>query len=159
MNPWTALLESLHSALVDELTDRHPQPKPELGMPIRARDLSLPTQDLVGALLCEVTFAGGDEGVSTASTSGSGDARGFALLALDSECSRKLTLTTPKLWDALVNRAGGEFMHRKIKPRFGVVHRAESGALTVPKGWPTPARVIWIPFKLLPGACYLGVGV
>lgn len=146
MSPWTALLESLHSALVDELTERHPEPKPELGMPQRHRELQLPTPGLVGALICEVSFT----------QEGGPDIRGFALFAADPECSVKLKADSHKLWLALVKRAGGEFAFRGIKPRMSDAQELVTAQL--PAGFPVPSRVIWIPFKLNPGSCYLGVG-
>jgi len=146
MSPWTALLESLHSALVDELTERHPEPKPELGMPSRHRELVLPAAGMAGALICEVGFT----------QEGGPDLRGFALFAADLECSAKLGADSRQLWQALIKRAGGEFAFRKIKPRLSDVKDLKTAAL--PTGFPTPTRVIWIPFKLNPGVCYLGVG-
>lgn len=146
MSPWTALLESLHSALIDELTERHPEPKPELGMPQRHRQLALPAPGLQGALICEASFA----------LEAGGETRGFALFAADAEAVLKLKLSSRKLWDALIKRAGREFMFRNIKPRLGDAKELPSAEL--PPGFATPARVIWIPFKLNPGTCYLGVG-
>ena len=146
MSPWTALLESLHSALIDELTERHPEPKPELGMPQRHRALAMPAADLPGALICEVSFA----------LEAGGETRGFALFAADPDCARKLKLDSRKLWDALIKRAGREFMFRNIKPRLGDIKEIQSAEL--PPGFATPSRVIWIPFRLNPGVCYLGVG-
>ena len=56
MSPWTALLESLHSSLIDELTDRHPEPKPELGMPIRMNAFVAPSAELQTALVSLVVI-------------------------------------------------------------------------------------------------------
>jgi hypothetical protein len=150
MSPWTALLQSLHSALIDELTDRHPEPKPELGMPLRQRAFAFPSSDFPVVLLCEVTFSLGD----------GTESRGFTLFGLDPVSSRKLGLDTPATWAALVKRAGGEFMHHKIRPKFGTLVELHNtgGAVELPKGFPPPERVVWVPFKLNPGVCYLGVG-
>ena len=146
MNPWTALLESLHSALVDELIERHPEPKPELGMPQRHRDLVLPAPGLQGALICDVGFT----------LEAGGETRGFALFAVDAEGALKLKTDSRGLWRSLLGRAGREFVFRKIKPRLGEPKDLNSAEL--PAGFAVPSRVIWIPFKLNPGSCYLGVG-
>jgi hypothetical protein len=150
MSPWTALLESLHSALIDELTERHPEPKPELGMPQRHKTLALPAPGKLSSVICEVTF------VLAQPVAGSKETRGFALLAVDDACSAKLKLDARKLWDALIKRAGREFMFRGIQPRLGDVKELEGAAF--PSGFAEPTRVIWIPFKLGGAACYLGVG-
>jgi hypothetical protein len=150
MSPWTALLESLHSSLIDELTERHPEPKPELGMPQRHRQLAMPAPGALRVAICEVSF------VLAQPTPAGNETRGFALVALDEPCAGKLKLDALKLWDALIKRAGREFMFRGIQPRLG-----NPGLLaepSIPPGYAEPSRVIWIPFKLGPGTCYLGVG-
>jgi hypothetical protein len=136
----------LHSALIDELTERHPEPKPELGMPQRQRELALPVPGLTGALICETSFA----------LEAGGETRGFALFAADAEAASKLGLDSRALWEALIKRAGREFMFRGIKPRLGDVRVLEGPGL--PAGYAAPGRVVWIPFKLNPGVCWLGVG-
>jgi hypothetical protein len=150
MSPWTALLESLHSALIDELTDRHPEPKPELGMPQRHRQLVLPATGPLTAVICEVSFA------LAQPTAASTETRGFALIAVDETCAKRLKLDATQLWNSLIKRAGGEFGFRGIQPRLGNLQELKSS--TLPAGFAEPARVIWIPFKLGSGACYLGVG-
>jgi hypothetical protein len=149
MNPWTALLESLHSALIDELIERHPEPKPELGMPIRQKIFAFPSADLATALVCDATFA----------LEAGGESAGFAILGADALCEKKLNLSTQGMWEALLKRAGREFDMRKIRPRVGsAVELRNSGAVTLPRGFAVPSRVVWVPFKLNPGICYLGVG-
>jgi hypothetical protein len=146
MSPWTAFLESLHSALIDELAERQEEPKPELGMPVRQRQFAFPSAELSAALVCEVTFS-----------SPAGDSVGFALIGADPTCAKKLKLDAQGIWDAIVKRAGSEFMRREIRPRFGSSTELRApGAL--PPGFAVPGRVIWVPFKLNPGICYLGVG-
>jgi hypothetical protein len=148
MSPWTALLQSLHSALIDELTDRHPEPKPELGMPVRQNEFAFPSVDFPVALVCEVTFVLSD----------GKESRGFSLFGMDPICAKKLGLDTRGGWDALVKRAGGEFMHHKIRPRFGSVVELRNPERELPAGFAAPGRVVWVPFKLNPGICYLGIG-
>ncbi|MGK5082718.1 hypothetical protein WDW37_05375 [Bdellovibrionota bacterium FG-1] len=147
MSPWTALLESLHSALIDELIQRHPEPKPELGMPIRQRELAFPASGLPDALLCSISFA-----------TGQSESLGFALLGVDTDCRQKLGIAPQQLWDSLIRRAGQEFFYRGIKPRLGnPVEIQRDASPLLPKGFPIPGRVIWVPFRLNPGVCYLGV--
>lgn len=150
MSPWTALLESLHSALIDELIELHPEPKPELGMPQRHRNLVMPASGALSAVICEVSF------VLAQPTSQQTETTGFALIALDEACAKKLKLDARKLWSALIKRAGREFGFRGIQPRLGDLKDLKSP--TLPPGFSEPARVIWIPFKLGAGTCYLGVG-
>lgn len=150
MSPWTALLESLHSALIDELIELHPEPKPELGMPQRHRQLVMPASGPLTAVICEITFTLAQPTPAVTET------RGFALIAVDEVCAKKLKLDAGKLWSALIKRAGREFGFRGIQPRLGGLKELKNPAL--PPGFAEPARVIWIPFKLGSGTCYLGVG-
>ena len=57
MSPWTALLESLHSALIDEVTDRHPEPKPELGLPKRQSQFAFPSLEAPTTLWVNMSSA------------------------------------------------------------------------------------------------------
>lgn len=150
MSPWTALLESLHSALIDELIERHPEPKPELGMPQRHRHLAMPAPGALSAVICEVSFA------LAQPTTASSETCGFALIAVDEACAKNLKLDAPLVWNALIKRAGREFGFRGIQPRLGDLKVLKGP--TLPAGFSEPARVIWIPFKLGSGVCYLGVG-
>jgi hypothetical protein len=145
------LLESLHSALIDELTERHPKPKPELGMPQRHRTLAMPAAGKLDALICEASFV-----LAEPAADGSRETRGFALLAIDEAAAAKLKCDAAKLWASLIKRAGREFGFRNIQPRLSDV-RALPGP-DIPPGFIQPSRVIWIPFKLGAGSAYLGVG-
>jgi hypothetical protein len=168
VSPWTAFLESLHSAWVDELNERLPGIKPELGMPIRQKVPAFPSAEVASTVICEVGFVR-EEASAAVVTGGSGESRGFAMLALDVDARKKLGLEPRAAWDALMRRAGGEFGFRKISPRIGTPQEAKTGAasggasggasiLALPAGFVTPGRVIWIPFRLHPGVSYLGVG-
>jgi hypothetical protein len=149
MNPWTALLESLHSSLVDELTERRPEPKLELGMPIRQAILGYPATGLSPGMLCPVEF-------SLREGENAYGRKGFALLVADTAGAKGIGLGADALWKALVKRAGGEFSRRGIQPRFGDLE-VFIGKLEASQD--PPGRVIWIPFKLNPGVVFLGVGV
>ncbi|MCM2276993.1 MAG: hypothetical protein NDJ89_02835 [Oligoflexia bacterium] len=148
MNVWTAVLESLHSALIDELVERHPEPKPTLGMPVRQRQ---PVSPVPGGkvLLCELLPNGeGPEAV-----------RGAALLAFDPGFMKALGIGHVAFWQALLKRAGTEFQRRQIQPRIGnpVEIPAGTAALALPAGYGEPTRVIWVPFQIPEGTCHLGL--
>ena len=161
MNPWTALLESLHSALIDEFNERFPDDKPELGIPKRLSRFTPPEPDL-DLVIHEVTQAAAVAG-ETSATSAAPAQRGFAMLAFDAAFARALgramdSARPEDLWIALVRRAGSEFMRRGIKPVVGPSQflRVEG---TLPAGLVEPTRVIWSPFRVAGGRCYLGIGV
>ena len=141
MTPWTSLLESIHSALIDELTERHPKPKPELGMPVRKTDITLPDQRLESTLLISVEMD---------------DSRGIVMLSFQNEFMKALHTDPQEFWRALGKRSGTEFARRNILPRFAKPELLE-GALQVQDRAQTPLRVVWIPFKLPAGTCYLGL--
>jgi hypothetical protein len=58
MSPWTALLQSLHSALIDEITDRHPEPKPELGLPKKFKSFQFPFAKAEKLFWAKTSFPG-----------------------------------------------------------------------------------------------------
>lgn len=142
MTPWTALLESLHSALIDELTDRHPEPKPTLGMPLRQNKIQLP-QKAVSILICEFEF---------------GTAQGFSVLAFEPSFMTSLKITPTELWKSILKRAGSEFLHRKIQPKIRL-EREFAHRETFPEELPQPSRTVWIPFQIPAGNCYLALAV
>lgn len=152
MNPWTALLESLHSALIDELTERHPEPKPVLGMPIRKNQWIVPATAARDIWISEILqkAADGREQV------------GFACLTLDPSCASTLKVDAQTLWDALIRRAGTEFQRRGIAPKLSRgVQTDEKSQLPekLTKTAQQPGRVIWIPIALGRGQVFLGVGI
>ena len=133
-NPWSALMESLHSALIDELNARWPEQKPTLGLPKRDSQFVLPATDA-----CVVTVSIG------------GSPPGLAALALDPSLT-KGGQSAQKLWSAVTDRARVEFAHRKISPAFGnTATKAPSDV--------RPSRVIWIPIRVDAGQLWLGVGI
>ena len=143
MNPWTGLFQSVHSALIDELTERHPEPKPELGMPMREATYRLPDPQLSSILVCEVNLS---------------EQRGVLLLASDPGFCQALKLQALEFWDAIMKRAETELSRRALKPML-------SRPLTLLASSPLPAqfpvlgRVVWIPFRIPEGRCHLGLGV
>lgn len=145
MSPWTALLESLHSALVDELTERHPEPKPTLGMPVRQRSLEAPG-GISEVLFCEASFEADPP------------LRGSAMLAFEPAFMKALGVTAEAFWSAILRRAGSEFMRRGIRPRLSQTS-SRKPPIQLPEGYSEPQRVIWIPFEVPAGRCYLGLAV
>jgi len=143
MNPWTALLESFHSSLIDELVARLPKEKPELGMPFRHSEWRLPPQTDARFLITEVTIDG---------------SRGLALLGLEPALEPHLC-SIEELWRAMLQRAGGEFSRRGVQPIFHRPVPLGHGNTELPAGSPIPARVVWIPFRLLTHALFLGLAV
>jgi hypothetical protein len=143
VNPWTAVFQSVHSALIDELTERHPEPKPELGMPIREAEYRLPDPALTSILVSEVNLA---------------DQRGVLLLASEPGFMKALKVPAVELWDSIMKRAGSEFMRRGIRPVLSpAITLLASSAL--PTSFPPLGRVVWIPFRIPAGRCHLGLGV
>jgi hypothetical protein len=143
MNPWTGLFQSVHSALIDELTERHPEPKPELGMPIREASYRLPDPALTSILVAEVNLS---------------SERGVLFLASEPGFSKALGLKAADFWDAILKRAGAEFSRREIRPVLSqpVTLLASS---PLPARFPALGRVVWIPFRIPEGRCHLGLGV
>lgn len=143
MNPWTGFLESLHSALIDELTERHPEPKPELGLPLRQNRFAIPSVEIERILLAEVAL---------------GAAQGIALLASQESFHQKLKMTRDHLWEAMILRAKSEFARRGLQPKFSPIQE-----LLATEAFPSSilkcSRVIWIPLGLPEGRCFFGVGV
>jgi hypothetical protein len=143
MSPWTAFLESLHSALIDEVTDRHPEPKPELGLPLRQNRFALPAPELDELLLVDVSFS---------------SSNGIALLASQKGFMKSLSLGSDALWNAMLKRAGTEFGRRSIQPQCSELQKFRSTD-AFPSSTLKCARVIWIPIRLPGGQCFFGVGV
>ena len=142
-SPWTALLESLHSALIDELVERHPEPKPELGLPLRQNRFAVPSVGIERLLLAEAGFDA---------------SQGIALLATEPGFMRKLALTHQQLWQAMLARATGDFARRGIQPRFAAA-REFRATEAFPPSTLRCARVIWIPLRIPSGECFFGIGV
>lgn len=140
---WSSLLEALHSALIDEIVERFPDFRPELGMPLKQKSLTSPSPTILSGIACEIQFL---------------DKKGAAFLALDFESIKTLKITEKILWDALLGRAHTEFIRRKIQPRFGNTVSFKKD-FVMPEGFPELKQVIWIPIKIGGGGCYLGVGL
>ncbi|OFZ52930.1 MAG: hypothetical protein A2428_02450 [Bdellovibrionales bacterium RIFOXYC1_FULL_54_43] len=130
---WNGFLEALHSAWIDELTERYPEPKPTLGMPIRAKGFVSPSEGVLESLAISVTLSASP---------------GWVVLAGEP------ALDLRSIWTGVQRRAQAEFARRSISPAFGEPAFSAGGAT-----FPPAARVIWIPIEL--GAskkCFLGFG-
>jgi len=148
MNPWTALLESLHSAVVDELTERCPETKPGLGMPLRQREFAKPEPSVSSITIVRVDLASKE---------------GLVILGLNDRCATSLGASIREVWNGIQKRSGREFEWRRIRPVFlqpVELVGSPTTSFRLPEGCPIPARVIWIPFLVGGGGgkFYLGVG-
>ena len=137
----------MHSSLIDELTERHPLPKPELGIPMRHSHWQVPALASGTVVVCEVELSGAK-----------GGSKGLAFLTLEDSCAKKLKIDAKGLWDSLLRRAGGEFMHRGIKPLLDAPVELKPGD-PLPAHFHQPTRVVWIPMKIDGSSCFLGMGV
>jgi hypothetical protein len=150
--PWTALLQSLHSALIDELVEKVPEPKPTLGMPIRFSSWKLPEADPSITLYLE--YCAFKEGLP-----GSTKKDGFAVIALTELASKRLSANPEIFWKAVFKRTGSEFTHRNIRPIWsgGISYSAKD---LVSSDLQTLTRLIWTPIELSPGErVFFGVGI
>ncbi|HCM41047.1 MAG: hypothetical protein A2Z97_02885 [Bdellovibrionales bacterium GWB1_52_6] len=128
-SPWSALLESLHSALIDELTDHFADQKPSLGLPLN-RGGFLPPESAKCLLIFNVRIEGvGGEGVAFLSAS-----------------EDKMDLHG--VWCGLMRRAVVEFSRRRISPDLKII---ETTAV------PMILRSVWIPIEIH-GTWHLGIG-
>ncbi len=144
MNPWNKLLEALHSSLIDELCERAPEPKPELGMPARFDSLTFPAEACERILLTPVTMAG---------------MKGLGSLAMDPDAEKRLGVNALAVWESLLARAWrSEFPRRGIDPEFEKPIWCEDSSRLPPSLTP-PRTVIWIPIRIGEGRCHLAVAV
>jgi hypothetical protein len=138
MSPWTALLQSLHSALIDEVTDRHPEPKPELGLPKKQNAFQFPSANASRLFWVKAGFPGSN---------------GAVLIAYQNEFFGALGLNAAKFWELLVARAQAEFTRRQITPTFDV----QSETTKTPEDLAAFPRIVWIPISLPAGECWFGI--
>ncbi len=142
MNPWTSYLQALHSALIDELVELAPDPKPVLKMPERFNSWILPEATLTSVCIIPTEFK--DHPL------------GFGVIALSELAVQRLGLSAHDFWSRIYKKAGVEFHRRNIKP-------ITSDAMTpsqVAKDLGKLTRMIWTPVMLAEGEeCYFGVGI
>jgi hypothetical protein len=145
MSPWTALLQSLHSALIDEVTDRHPEPKPELGLPKRQSRFDFPSALTKKILVVDVSIPTSD-----------GASEGFAMLGFQPEFLNAAQLKAPELWSAMLKRAQSDFSRRNISPIFGKPSELKSSA-DASKELLALKQIVWIPISVPQGECWFGI--
>jgi hypothetical protein len=143
MSPWTALLQSLHSALIDEVTDRHPEPKPELGLPKKFKSFQFPFARAEKLFWVKTSFPG---------------TVGASFIAYENDFFKSLGLTAASFWEILARRAVTEFTRRKIEPIFEAQAEFENSA-KIPADLARLSNIVWIPIVLPAGECWLGIGI
>lgn len=139
---WNGLLQSLHSAVIDELVDAHPEPKPELGLPFRAARLEYPRPTVTLPVWVIPTHLDAQSG--------------YILLAEEPGFKLALKKELPDFWEAVVRRATPEWGRRCIQPAFRPGQLCDSKAL---QGFLQVKVVIWTPFGLGPSQMYLGAAL
>lgn len=140
MSVWNQLLESMHSALIDELVQLHPEPKPELGMPSRHRGYGL--------------FSGSPYATCTVSLE---KKQGAIFLLLDSKASNDLKMSASELLTKVLKRAQTEFSRRGIVPEIGLPRVVDPANNANQEQ--SPSVLISIPFRLRSGFCHLGIAM
>src|SRR5688572_26146042 len=105
MNPWNGLLESLHSAVIDEVTDilrsGEGGEKPVLGMPTRIGTWKMPDPAPHKLLVATVAFGAGS---------------GIGLVAFGADTARVLKTDLRAFYDAVLARAAMELERRGLRP-------------------------------------------
>jgi hypothetical protein len=145
MTPWTHLLESLHSTLIDELIERYPDFKPELGMPRRANEWALPTHlPVQEMILINVQF---DHHLEL----------GFSGLAAKWDSDFEPDFDLKSLWQKLRLRAQKEFQRRALAPLWGP-EVSLTAYHQLPEPLSAPKRLIWIPVKVPTLQLWLAIG-
>ncbi len=147
-NPWTALLQALHSAMIDELVERHPEPKPELGLPARKNQWEMPgsLDSATEVLIVSVEI---------------GEQRGIVSLVLSPLGQKTLGCAAQRLWEHVLSRAKVDFARKGIQPQTGIpqVFNYQGAQIDLPSNLHQPTRLIWTPFRLAGEAIFLGIGL
>lgn len=138
MTLWTAVLESMHSALIDELNESFPKSKPVLGMPKQKLGWFVPA-----------------EGLFLYSVGIEGNPAGRIFIATGQEFEKRFKFGPEKLWAGVERRAGAELMRRQVQPRFAGKGKTELTDQTLL----ALTKTIWIPFEVEGCPVFLGIGV
>ena len=146
MNPFTAMLQACHSALIDELCDRYPEPKPELGLPVRLGQWKSPDAAIERAYAALFEF-GSEVG-----------SEGIIALCTDDSLLPALGLTLEALTQAWIRRCGTEFHRRSIAPALRPFEWTPFVASQATVGIQEVTRIVWMPIRLKGGALHLGIG-
>ena len=144
MNDWSELLQALHSAMMEELSERFPHAKFELGLPRRVEKLAFPPTS-TQSLVTQVRI-GDFSGVVTVGYGMGQNAKEVA-----------------QIMDQVKKRATKEFTRRRISPQFGVYAVHRSGEIKPAWLQCEPSVIIWLPIQVLVGKTPLtfdlGVGL
>lgn len=120
MQSWSKLLESFHSALIDELNSAYPNLLPELGLPTKIKTPSW----LEHSGHVTVSFT---------------DSQGWVALDADRDCQKLLKQSINSLLENAILRAKNEFKTKGIAPTLGpVLANAPEGA----------SQIICLPMRL-----------
>ena len=142
MNPWNALLESFHSALIDELNERLPDLKPELSLPRRTPGFSLSELRISEAWGVPVEMSSAQP------------TRGKFFLGMSQKAGARLKLSVDALAASVLKRAQkNEFSRRGISPQF------ESGVLQKEAAPKEVSLIIWMPMAIEGEPIHLGIGI
>lgn len=139
---WNVLLECLHSACIDELVERHPEPKPVLGLPIQQNGMSAP--EGTGRFL-----------MIPAQLTHSGKRAGILCLAITPDVPLEVGKDLPDLWSRIVERAARDFARRQVRADFEAPKLSDA----LQTGTLKPRHALWYPFGLKSGKLYFGIAI
>jgi len=141
MNPWTALLESLHSATLTVLRTRSPDATIEVGLPSRHTQWEL-CKAIAEAV--SPTFAIGQH-VEFLSNDPNLPSHGFTGILLMSEGSPAIGQYEPNdLWIEIQTTAAEIYTRKGIRPHFTPVQEFQAKANPPPFD---ASRLVWIPIR------------
>ncbi len=142
---WKELFQSLHSAMIDELNDRLPDEKPELGLPFRGARWTSPTASLAEAAVQVMSFP-------------QTPIPGFAAIVLEAGARQTLNCGASQFLDAVVRRSEADRERRRLRlVAQKLEHLEDAGKLAA--GLPPPDRVLWTPIGISGGRCFLAVAI
>jgi hypothetical protein len=137
MSGWSTVFQTLHSCLIDELTDRYPDPQPVLGLPRKFPGFCMPH----GAEHPELWYA-------PLSLDGK---QAWFILATQSRTRENFPRSWNEFWASLL---------KTIEHEKGI--RKQAFEVGKPQPMETPPEVtqlIWVPFALGGGTCFMGMGI
>ena len=144
MNPWPRVLESFHSAFIDEVNTQLPDHQPELGLPSRTRGLTLPP-NFQGSETFSAIFEVNFETRPLARTSS------YVFLVLKQPKSSSHRAALQSLVNGVDVRAPRELELRSIaasarSPKF---EEGFPGSALPKQGEPEFSFTVWMPIKIL----------
>ena len=128
MSPWNGVLQGLHSSLIDELNERFPDEKLELGLPKRTAGFS-PGPDSDPTLWARVTVD-----------------QNFGFCGLSFEKNQK-EVELRKVFEGVLQRAQkAEFPRRNVIPQFGKL--TYTAHCELPPEISSCQMIIWLPISV-----------